>query len=75
MVTAYEAGKPSGSEEPGIPAALIKTNSAGFHCAALAHQKMGTDRYGTIRVSLGAFNHKNEADAFCMAVKHILAGR
>lgn len=42
---------------------------AGFHCAALAHQKMGTDRYGTIRVSLGAFNHKNEADAFCMAVK------
>lgn len=48
---------------------------AGFHCAALAHQKMGTDRYGTIRVSLGAFNHKNEADAFCMAVKHILAGR
>lgn len=47
---------------------------AGFHCAALAHQKMGTDRQGTIRVSLGAFNNKNEADSFCAAVQRILSG-
>lgn len=45
---------------------------AGFHCAALAHRKMGTHRDGTVRVSLGAFNTQQEADAFCRAVAEIL---
>ena len=45
---------------------------AGFHCAALAHRKMGTHRDGTVRVSLGAFNTQQEADAFCRAVADIL---
>lgn len=38
---------------------------AGFHCAALAHRKMGTDREGTVRMSLGAFNSADEVRAVC----------
>lgn len=33
---------------------------AGFHCSALAHKKLGTADTGTVRVSTGIFNTKNE---------------
>lgn len=33
---------------------------AGFHCAALAHEKLGTKDTGTVRVSVADFNTKNE---------------
>ena len=46
---------------------------AGFHCAALAHRKMHTDRDGVVRVSLGAFNTRAQADACCAAVRAILS--
>ena len=45
---------------------------AGFHCAALAHQRMRTDKSGTVRVSLGAFNTQNEMAACERAVRKIL---
>ncbi len=41
----------------------------GFHCAPLAHKKMGTLESGTARVSIGAFNTKIQAQAFCNIVK------
>ena len=45
---------------------------AGFHCAALAHQRMRTDKSGTVRISLGAFNTQNEMAACERAVRRIL---
>ena len=45
---------------------------AGFHCAALAHRKWHTDRDGVVRVSLGAFNTPEQAQAFCAAAQEIL---
>ena len=32
----------------------------GFHCAALAHQKMGTEKRGTCRLSIGAMTGEEE---------------
>ena len=46
---------------------------AGFHCAALAHRKMHTDRDGVVRISLGAFNTRAQAEACGAAVRAILS--
>ena len=47
---------------------------AGFHCAPLMHQALGTaDRGGTIRVSIGPFNTTAEVDATVVAVAEIAA--
>jgi len=35
----------------------------GFHCAALAHRKMGTDDRGTCRLSVGPMNRLSEAES------------
>lgn len=35
---------------------------AGLHCAAVAHQSLGTYPRGTVRFSFGAFNTKDEID-------------
>ena len=37
---------------------------AGLHCALLAHQTVGTFESGTIRLSLGNFNTKEECEQF-----------
>ncbi|HPD88938.1 MAG TPA: aminotransferase class V-fold PLP-dependent enzyme [Oscillospiraceae bacterium] len=42
----------------------------GFHCAALAHRKMGTDDRGTCRLSVGPMNRLSEAES---AVRKIYA--
>lgn len=36
----------------------------GLHCAPLAHAALGTQRTGTVRVSLGCMNTEKEIDAF-----------
>ncbi len=41
----------------------------GFHCAKLAHEKMGTQDIGTCRISPGSFNRMAEAEAFCRLIK------
>ncbi len=33
---------------------------AGLHCAPLAHKKLGTDKIGTVRFSIGMFNTEND---------------
>ncbi|BCU83403.1 cysteine desulfurase [Polycladomyces abyssicola] len=44
---------------------------AGFHCAALAHRSLGTDKTGTVRVSPGYFNCEKEIDDLLAALREI----
>lgn len=41
---------------------------AGFHCAPMAHRKIGTIKNGAVRISLSAFNNIAEADSFLRIV-------
>lgn len=41
----------------------------GLHCAPLAHKKMGTLEQGTVRISVGAFNTREQALMLCEAIK------
>jgi len=45
----------------------------GLHCAPLAHKKMGTINMGTARISVGAFNTKEQAARLCDEIKKISA--
>lgn len=45
---------------------------AGFHCAALAHNALGTPKDGAVRVSLGYFNTSRDVDKFLSAIKEIV---
>jgi cysteine desulfurase family protein len=44
---------------------------AGFHCAVLAHQHIGTADTGAIRVSPGYFNTSQEIEQFIQAIQEI----
>ncbi len=44
---------------------------AGFHCAPMAHKSLGTEKSGTVRISLSYFNAANECDLFYKALKYI----
>lgn len=58
-------------------AAYILQNSygivvrTGLHCAPLIHQAMGTEKYGTVRVSVSFFNRMEEIEALLSAVRDI----
>lgn len=41
---------------------------AGFHCTALAHKKLGTEKSGAVRISIGAFNTKEDIDRLIFAL-------
>lgn len=41
----------------------------GYHCAALAHEKLGTIKIGAVRVSIGAFNKMEEIEKFIYTLK------
>ena len=45
---------------------------AGYHCAALGHQTLGTPQGGAVRVSAGIFNTPHHIDAFSNALEDIL---
>jgi selenocysteine lyase/cysteine desulfurase len=47
----------------------------GLHCAPLAHRTIGTFPEGTVRVSPGIFNTREDIDCFLSAIKEIAAGR
>ena len=47
---------------------------AGYHCAPLAHEAMGTEAEGTIRVSFGPYNQIQEVDELVDAIKEIQVG-
>lgn len=50
------------------------TVRTGLHCAPLIHEAMGTERNGTVRVSLSDLNTEEEIAAFLGAVREISAG-
>lgn len=56
-------------------AAVLAENSVavrgGFHCSPLAHAMIGTLDKGTVRVSVSAFNSKNEAERFINIINNI----
>lgn len=41
----------------------------GIHCAILAHESLGTDETGAVRVSLNSYNTKAEIDQFLEIIK------
>ena len=45
---------------------------AGFHCAALAHTQLGTEKIGTIRFAPSAFSSERDAVNLARLVKNIL---
>lgn len=45
---------------------------AGYHCAYMAHQSLGTAEQGTVRVSPGYFNQREEVDQFLIAIQEIV---
>ncbi len=47
----------------------------GLHCAPDAHQKMGTLKGGTVRVSVGAFNTVEQAIGFSNAIQAIMQNK
>ena len=44
---------------------------AGLHCAPLIHQALGTERYGTVRVSISALTKRQEAERFLEIMEEI----
>jgi len=47
-------------------------NRSGLHCAPLLHKALGTDKIGgTVRLSVGPFNTKEEIDTTVDAMKDI----
>lgn len=55
------AGK-TGEETSALLARQGIATRGGFHCAALAHRKMGTEERGTCRLSAGPMNRMPEAE-------------
>jgi cysteine desulfurase/selenocysteine lyase len=45
----------------------------GLHCAPLIHKMMGTQRRGTVRMSIGPGNTEADIDAAIKAIEHIAA--
>lgn len=45
----------------------------GYHCTALAHKAMGSEKNGAVRASFGAFNRESDVSALCGAVEEIAA--
>ncbi len=45
---------------------------AGLHCAAQAHQMLGTTDKGLVRVSFNSFNKLSQVDVLCRALEKIL---
>lgn len=44
---------------------------SGFHCAPLAHKRLGTYESGAVRASFGAFNTESDALSLISAIKRI----
>ena len=44
---------------------------SGYHCSAVGHRTLGTERIGGVRVSFGVFNDREDVEALCEAVSRI----
>ena len=45
---------------------------SGYHCSALGHRALGTEKEGAVRVSFGMFNNVNDIEKLAEAVKEIV---
>ena len=45
---------------------------AGYHCAYLAHQTLGTEKSGTVRFSLGVYNTIDDIKKAALAINKIM---
>ncbi len=43
----------------------------GIHCAILAHEALGTEKIGVVRISLSPFNTEKEVDSFVEIMKQL----
>ncbi len=59
-VISFNLGDLTGEETAELLSKKEVATRGGFHCAALAHQKMGTEKRGTCRISLGAMSNFDE---------------
>lgn len=50
------------------------TVRSGFHCAPLIHNALGSDKNGTVRVSVSCFNTMEEIDEFLQVTNDIASG-
>ncbi|MDP4153473.1 MAG: aminotransferase class V-fold PLP-dependent enzyme [Bacillota bacterium] len=64
------AGKTSSSIEESLNKENICVRS-GLHCAPLAHKSLGTEKGGTVRISVGAFNNFKQANIFLKNINAI----
>lgn len=46
----------------------------GYHCAYMAHQTLGTEKNGAVRVGFGAFSTTGEAESLLLAVNKLARG-
>lgn len=44
---------------------------SGYHCSALGHRTLGTEKSGAVRVSFGVFNGYGDAERLCEKVREI----
>jgi cysteine desulfurase family protein len=47
---------------------------SGLHCAPYIHQNLGTYPHGTVRLSPGPFNTRDDIETLCRALEEITAG-
>ena len=60
-VISFVIGDLTGEQTAAALAARGAATRGGFHCAALAHKKFGTENRGTCRISIGPMNTFDEA--------------
>lgn len=70
-VLSFTIGELDGSQTADALDQLGIAVRGGFHCAGLAHRKMGTQRTGTARASFGAGNTREDAAALVTAVRQV----
>ena len=59
-VVSFVIGDLNGEETAEILSEKGVASRGGFHCASLAHHKMGTEKRGTCRLSIGPMNTEEE---------------
>ena len=59
-VISFVIGDLSGEETSFLLSEKGVASRGGFHCSALAHQKMNTEKRGTCRLSVGPMNDERE---------------
>lgn len=69
-----------GKEDSGYIADLLDKkysicSRGGFHCAPLCHKFLGTDKQGSVRLSIGAFNNEKEIFYTLKAIEEIAKNR